>query len=519
MNTITYKGQTLLEGPQNFFKLSTGVRPSFGFFRASSEAVDFFWGDRESSGDLIFEDENDLVVIPNVWLVKAEVMETDEEEYSESDIGEVRAIWDITLADERIIWPFTYCTHDYNTYKAERLGASDYDLENLHSSNEASDSSGSETVIHDEWTFQQIIDNLADYLNSDFGELPFAIIRKPRNLIADGLPVPNVLQKLLNDIGCYLAVIPEGETEGSSSAGSSSSGAPSYYYVIKQIGGAEDADELAILETLVSSRLYKGWNKILVNEKVQRSSTAEMLAAADPSVNDGDRIKDYGDAITIGGTGAYKVPVSYAANEENSDALEVIGDEVANQYKNSFKNIWRDVTLIGIHNLEHNSIIQEITWQSTSHGAYTRIRSFRPREKCLDGAKNGLFNYGDYPVNKSGRTQLFKLVKGPEGIADIYTGRKQRRITGTTTENTGDTNNYKIYFENIEGELPSANSSESSSVSGSADTAGRISGLIVKAYYEGLDGDGNEIWIVHSEGPWTLDLAAEPSSSEICSAA
>jgi len=371
LNEITYKGYTLLEGPQNFFCLKCGVLPSFGFFRCdvnTGTLISTTLSDPEdpespkvweTSGSLVLASDDDSTTLHHLWLVKL------------ATSGRLTGVQDIVLADERIRWGFILGTQDFNTYTAEReADGNEYELTNLNTSVE--------------WTYQDILDEIGDLLSVEFGNL-WGITRKPRNFHMKGLPVPNALQRLLREVNGYLAV-------------DLTTTSPTYkVYPL----GTEDGDEitaLAVYDDIISV----SQEAIHVNPVVSRPATAEMLAAFGPS--NIKKVETYGEATAIGGFGQTFIPSDYAALLDdvgavlNATALNTDGDEITAEYKTSFGNTWRDRTYAGILSLPLNSITHEIVWQSNEAGAYTRIRSFRPKEIRLPGLQNGLFNYGDYPL-------------------------------------------------------------------------------------------------------------------------
>src|SRR5690606_32286779 len=107
------------------------------------------WAGRTTAGTLTLwnKDQDEKVSINGVWLVKLVPVTAD---LSTNTAG----IYDLYVADSRIMWMFK--THDanYNTYKASRMLSGDpqkLELENLKEGDE-------------EWTYQEIIEALGTAL-------------------------------------------------------------------------------------------------------------------------------------------------------------------------------------------------------------------------------------------------------------------------------------------------------------------------------------------------------------------
>lgn len=371
-NTITYRGCTLLDGPHNFFKLQCGVLPSFGFFRVTGSTTEPQLTDENNEsldltlpGELTFSDGTNVVTLYNLYLVRATpaILTTGE-----------NTVWDIVLADERIMWPFYYGTQNYNTYLSDRtrtrdfLGEKDFELSNLNGAQE--------------WSYEDIIQQLASTLSVSILGIPVPL-RSPRNIVANGLPVPNILQRLFRELSCFIAPDITNQAQ---------------QFHLHALGAEENPAETAVLAVLDKYRYAGG--QIYINPSLQRSDYATTLTAA----NTDDKVLDYGLALDIGGTGVYKIPSAYAAlhvNEviKNNAYLDIVGNELAKEYKDTYQNLWRDITYAGIwSNVFLGSVCQEIIWQSNSRGAFTRIRSFKPEEKELPGSQSTFFSYNGYPV-------------------------------------------------------------------------------------------------------------------------
>ena len=121
MITVSHGSDVCHLAADSFFKLSYGVRPSFGCFTMSASAAQAVVT-AGTSATLQLAGTS----LYNIYPVKCEV-------------GDALspAIGRIYFADERVMWPFYYGTQDYNTYVPDGSskdisgGEKDYDLDNL----------------------------------------------------------------------------------------------------------------------------------------------------------------------------------------------------------------------------------------------------------------------------------------------------------------------------------------------------------------------------------------------------
>lgn len=365
MNSLTFHGRPLLEGPQNLFKLTTGVAPSFGFFRMRTEDVTYVLTTLSGApGTLILSDGTNTVTLYNIYLVKSVSVSALEDK-----------VCDVVLADERILWQYKYGTADYNTYKTDRTtGTGEFELENLNAGSE--------------WTFTEIRDALKTVLGiTTLNLLPPT--RTPRNLIGKNVPGSDIVRRFLISLQAYLTVDLQ---------------VTPHVYDILPIGEAEAAGDILLL-TQYANYIHKS-STIQLNPKVQKGLAVKMLSPANPDDAPG-RLLTYGNGSATGGTGSHFVPSAYAVfgNEENSAALGTIGDEIAQEYADSYANVWRNSIYAGILPFKLNRAIHEIIWQSTAQGAFTRIRSFRPREESNgQDLQDTLFTYYRYLLGAGGGT-------------------------------------------------------------------------------------------------------------------
>ena len=401
MVNLTYHGKTLLAGPQNYFKLTTGVQPSFGFFRMLAADVEYILTTQSGvAGDLVLSDGTNTVTLHNIYLVKAT-----------SISALTNTVYDVILADERILWQYTYGSANYNTYKTDRTtGTEDdeFEFENLNG--------------EDEWTFTELRDILKTLL--DITTLTFTSpTRKPRNIIGENISGVCLLQQFLIAAQSYITCDPQSS--------------PTVYDILT-IGETETEEDITLFTTY-ASYLHKQ-HTIQINPLVQKGLAVEMLAAANPDEAPG-RLLGYGDATATGGTGKHLIPSAYAVfnNEENSEALETIGDEMAATYAESFANTWRDNTYAAILPFKLNRAVHEITWQVNAQGALTRVKSFRPREELnIHELQDTLFTYHKYLLGAGVGTSVHSAKIQTDGIPADNVGPFVCKLIDADGNVTGD---------------------------------------------------------------------------------
>lgn len=400
MNTITYHGRDLVEGSQNFFKLTTGVEPSFGFFRMRVEDVEYVLTTQGGApGTLTFTSDQGDVSLHNIYLVKSLSVPAVED-----------AICDIVLADERILWQFTYGTVDYNTYKTSRLiGTSDFDLENLNGVSE--------------WTYAELITALKTILG--VATLTLAPpTRTPRNIIGKNIPGPCILQQILTALYSYVTIDLQ---------------VADPTYAILALGDGEEAGDLTLIDSY-TNYIHKE-RTIQINPLVQKGLAIKMLASADPDGAPG-RLLTYGSGSATGGSGSHFIPSMYAVfgDEENVTDLGTVGNEMAQEYVDSFQNTWRDTIYAGNLPFKLNRAIHEITWQSHVYGAFTHIKSFRPRTLSeSDNLQDKLFTYYRYLLGTGGRGNVRSAKIQTGGVPANNTGPFTCKLLDSEGNETGDT--------------------------------------------------------------------------------
>ena len=503
MITVSHGSDVCHLAADSFFKLSYGVRPSFGCFTMGASAAQTAVT-AGTSATLQLAGTS----LYNIYPVKCEV-------------GDALspAIGRIYFADERVMWPFYYGSQDYNTYKLDRSssrdiagGETDFDLDNLSSyatvdlidggggddqikiagdhtleftSGTTLKLEGSSEPLNDgtylvssssygapnttiniptgsltddtatggttaaEWTFTKIFEDIfettlglagANYtlqLQAVGGAAP---TRKPRNIRGKNLPVPEILQQLLMQANCFLAVdlltnpphyqvMPIGDEDTWQAAltyriGEISTLAGVHYRSLQNANTNKNPGSETAWWTILLSHNVR---EILISPKSSRSAAAKMLTSK-PYFEDDGFYETRGAASSIGGTGNYYVPASYEAYYEaavikNAAFLASMGNELSEEYSLSFHNSWYDIRYAGALPLSLGRGAQEVTWELTGQeGFTTRMRSFRPREEAFP-QKHTLFAYGaHWGANGNLRLAFAKTDAPNSDEIDCYLG-------------------------------------------------------------------------------------------------
>ena len=379
VNTISYKGKALLEGPQNFFRCRVGIGPSFGIFRATEEVVSHFFSSGINAGDLVFADELCTVTLKEIWFVRATPVSMEVREPGEAVSGKTN-IYDVILADERILWSRLQLEQDYNTYPEHRITevvdeTRDYVLENLN--------------VDVEYTWTQIVADIETALGITIDEtdITWPTDWAPRNVIGKGIAAAEVLQRLLEETSLYLAV--DIRATGADR------------YTLHTLGDSDVAELAEITTTVAAGGVQGGETKL--NPYVRQGATfkvafGEMYAGSRVSL-------ETGEAGMVGlGTDVTRNPyasIHTAGGYVNEADLQAIAADLGDRYNASFTNTWFDYLLAGIHLYVTSKTIHEVTWQSTARGAFTRIRAFRPYDVTQMDQKHTLFAYGKYLLPKA----------------------------------------------------------------------------------------------------------------------
>lgn len=419
----------------SYFKLSYGVRPSFGCFTMGAAAAQAAVAAGTSA---TFQLHNTSLY--KIYPVKCEV-------------GDALnpAIGRIYFADERIMWPFYYGSQDYNTYGLTRSlsraiagGEKDFDLDNLNAGSE--------------WTFTEIFADIfettlglagADYtlqFQAVGGDAP---TREPRNIRGKNIPVPEILQQLLAQANCFLAVdlltnpphyqvIPIGDEDVWQAAityriGEVTTLAGVRYRSLQNANTDKNPGAEPTWWTVLFSHNLR---EMLLSPKASRSGDAKMLASK-PYFDDDGFYETRGAAAGIGGTGDYYAPSPYEAFYEgavikNAVFLASMGDELAKEYKLSFQNSWYDVGYAGALPLSLGRGAQEVTWTLTGQeGFTTSVRSFRPREEPFP-VRHTLFAYDKHWLaNDNVRRAFVKNTPGATTSVDVYLDKDASAIEVT----------------------------------------------------------------------------------------
>lgn len=376
MNQVTYHGKDLLAGPQDFFKLCTGPEPSFGFFRTTKATVEYVLDTKAGAGgDLVFTgalDANGLpitVTLKNIYLVKA------------TSIGGITdEVYDIVLADERILWQYAPGDASYNTYPsclnfiAEKTITWD-----------ATDEKGNDYILENlngaaEWTFEQVFNAVFTLLGItptfhwEPAGAPAQPLRFPRNIVGKNVPVPDILEQVLTEANCFLAFDPTASPSACD---------------IYPLNAASRPADLTLFTTYTG--LLHDQKTVRLNTKVSLPATVKMGV----HTHETTKIGTAGSQSISGGTGTHVIPSPYA-EYESSDYLTYIGNEVATEFKNSWQNEWGSSEFAGVLPFVLNRAVHVILWQSNAKGAKTLVRSFRPYE-MVDRQKR-VFSHGRYWV-------------------------------------------------------------------------------------------------------------------------
>ena len=405
MIEVTFGSDVCALAPDSFFKLSHGVRPSFGCFTMGSSAAETVVAAGTSktltlAGTALYE----------IYPVKCEVGDA---------LSPTTGL--VYFADERITWPFYVGLSDYNTYKSDKTlsrdiadDEKDYDLDNLN--------------VASEWTFAKIFEDIfetilgltgANYTIQMQAVGGDAHTRMPRNIRGKNLPVPEILHQVLAQANCFLAVdlltnpphyqvMPIGDEDTWQAAityriGETTLLAGVRYRSLQSSNTNKNPSSETDWWTVLIGSNYRN---ILISPKASRSSSAKMLASI-PFLGDNGIYALAGTAVSIGGTGEYYVPSPYEGFYESEAVqnplfLTAMGNELTKEYKLSFQNTWYTMRCAGALPISLGRGAQEVIWELTGQeGFSTRVRSFRPREDPFL-TKHTLFVYDKYWAGGSG---------------------------------------------------------------------------------------------------------------------
>ncbi len=410
MISVTYDGDACLLTPHSFFKLSYGVRPSFGCFamNVADVAAAVTAG---TPGDLFLDDGVNTLTFYGIYPIKY---------ISDSALSPATAR--IYLADGRVTWPFYYGAQDYNTYMLDRTLACDINVSDNGGTVDERDFELDCLNSSTEWTFAQIFTDIfenvlglagANYtlqLQAVGGAAP---TRKPRNIHGKNIPVPEILHQLLEQANCFLAVdlltdpphyqvIPIGDADAWQATITYRVGEVSLdtnipYYSIQNANLNKDPSSEPTWWTLPTIHQESA---VDFNKKASRGATAKMRTSV-PAFTNWGFYGEMGSEAVAGGTGKHLIPSPYEALYagdviKNSQFLTNMGNELAKEYEKSFQNSWHDIHFNGALPFSLGRSAQEITWELTEQkGFTTHIKSFRPREKPFP-VRHTLFAYDQY---------------------------------------------------------------------------------------------------------------------------
>lgn len=378
MNSITLNDgtttYTLVEGPFNFFRLRVGVGPSFGFFRCDNATYTALTAAPMTTVDLAFSwsrpnpatelTDTDTITINNLYLIKATPV--------------LENMYDIILADERILWPLAAGTTGYNLYvpdptKTFTSGANSF--HHLTSKNGASE------WFYDEAITQVFADITSDLTGTwtvslDGGYAPVDI--SPRNVQGVNRPIPAILALLLRESSGFL--VPDDLFN-------------THAYKVYRLGTSNITDyDLATLQTSYAGTVHTG-GEVWVNDSIAQGDNTRVLFGETPwNAVDADTFAA-GVEANDGSEGQNTIFANYShfkqGSNNNESYLNTIAAELGDDLDFSFDNENLDVTLVGWYDYATGylgPVIHEIEWGHTTElGAYTRLKAFDAREPIQAG--------------------------------------------------------------------------------------------------------------------------------------
>jgi len=359
LNKLTYKDRALQAGPHNFFRLESGARPSFGIFQCDEGTYGYLFDNARlpNGGNLVFSDGIRTVTLHDIYVVEARPARG----YASAGFpsGNDCGLYDLILADARILWLNTAGDKNYNMYKADRT----LEVQEGYSESE-------------NWTWVDMIDDLATLagatIEDNFARLA-ALTSEPRNIMAKGRPVADVLEETLSFLG--LVMIP-GIIESST------------YYI--QYANDYNKDWL----TNERKKLVFEGGPVSRNDLILPKNIGLRVSSGPVAKIELTATAEY-DAK---GSGSLYLDVKHAGELDengelqNTDELTALrGDLIASH---SQPNPELMVTLVGIHDLVSDGFT-DVEWRSTSEGAFTRGLVRKPKVKATR-PEDGLFNYGAF---------------------------------------------------------------------------------------------------------------------------
>lgn len=365
----------VLQGPDNFFRLKYGVRPSFGLFRMLTADVQALNLNIPISIRLT-DDLTSSVTLIGLYILEYKI----DAQYPD--------ICDIHIVDERYLWQHVLGTRDWNTYPRDRSTSRsvpnseiDFALENLNGTSE--------------WTFAQIISECASLLGRTINTstATFPTYACPRNILGYKRPVCDILADVLYQCQHYLTIDLTGTVVSCQ---------------IYPVGGQELATELAHLSNATTRRISQ--QEIVVNSYLRKGAIACALV--------GDTAQSWYQSTqqSLGGYGAHALRTAYAAFRSadgtlnNTQYLLQRLGELTSRYADSWsrEQPLRDYTYVGIMDWPLCSCIHELEWCSNEKGAITKVKTLRPL--CEQGLQvSHPFIYDNLPIASGGGGTVFRL--------------------------------------------------------------------------------------------------------------
>jgi len=477
VNAVFYKDKPMLEGPYNEFKMAYGTQPSFGFFRCDNTTKEFLTSDEQKGryGDLVFVDAGyepgetheahppqedgtgvGWIRLPNIWVVKckravvAHYGRTTDED-----------IWDITLADERILWRLRDSVPlDFNTYHPSRIegirdvnaGGDKLLLENLFDIEayellkkvDLSEGLVKPTTTR-LWKWHEILAAIKVPGKWDTSHLlkkegtaeqkkEVDVRREPRNILGRGIYPGDVLARVLWDLQAFIVPVYMDNVLDDDTMHLDVLDTQIYkFYKLGLTTKLPSGDDTAKIFEWAEPYYYSGDPGVWVNPLLTLPGAVFSAVSTDGTNHEraGQRVEenmlmteyliqevDYpGEAPFSGAHASQRLWSPYAETSggtnndpDGDDTLQSWTAEQAIDYAKSFLHKWRDITYTGILQMPLCQEIHEVIWKSTAEGNFTRVKSYIPRQDKENQDKststfhikqqipNGLWNYGDFPV-------------------------------------------------------------------------------------------------------------------------
>jgi len=371
MNTLTYKGYDLLDGPHNFFRLESGTRPSFGLFRCAEDAQLALSGGMDASGSLVFSDSTNTVTLPGIYIVEIRPA-SGAASAGFPDSNNEYGLYDLVLADSRVLWINIAGDKNYNMYKAARaVSGGEYEIQEI---NGASN-----------WTWPAMINDLAGLLGVTINDPKNRISdldSEPRNIMAKGRPVSDVLEEILSFLGLVLL--------------------PTLTLDTYKVQSADDYDkDWKTSFTGLSKVVYEG-GSVKRNEKIlPKNIGLRVSSSPTPSIDPSIELTDTA-VYETSGVGDLYLDVKHAGvlssgSLVNETQLNTLRDDLITTHTQPDPEV--TVTLAGIYDLTTYDFT-DIEWRSNNRGAFTKGQIKKPKVSPPE-AKDGLFNYGSFYVPRT----------------------------------------------------------------------------------------------------------------------